>query len=110
MKRVRKSMFDPYREQITEWCAQGMSVKEMADRLEDMTGELFFETGIYAYIYRHNLRFRPWQDVYDARNQCSKCEFCHTYTNTNNGKGRICSKSWRTIQPNVRHSPTWCEL
>lgn len=107
--RRRKSMFDPFKDQIAEWCSQGVAVKEMADRLEEQTGDLFFEQGLYAYISRNSLRNRPWKDVYDARNQCKGCEYCHIYTNTNNTKGRICSKSWRTIQPNVTHSPTWCE-
>lgn len=102
-------MYDPFKDQITAWCAQGVAVKEMADRLGEQTGELFFEQGLYAYISRNSLRNRPWTDVYESRNQCNECEFCHKYLNTNNKEGRICSKSWRTIQPNVKHSPTWCE-
>lgn len=102
-------MYDPYKDQIAMWCAKGIPVKDMADMLSEQTGGLFFEQGIYAYINRHNLRYRPWKDVYEARNQCDNCEFCHNYINTNNTKGRICSKYWRTIQPNVRHCPIWCE-
>jgi len=107
--RKRKSRYSVYHDLIAEWCAQGIPVSQMADELTEMTGDLFFEQGIYAYISRHNLRYRPWKDVYEARNQCNKCEFCKSYINTNNTKGRICTKSWKTIQPNVVCSPKWCE-
>ena len=107
--RKRRSRYDPYRDLISDWCGKGMTVSTMADILTEETGEEFFEQGIYAYIYRHNLRFRPWKDVYDARNQCDSCEYCHKYTNTINTEGRICCLSWKTIQKNVFHSPVWCE-
>ena len=108
-KRNRASRLDPYRDLITEWSLSGIPVKKMADMLFEQTGDLFFEQGIYAYIYRHNLRFRPWVDVFAARNQCDQCEYCHKYMNTNNSEGRICSLSWRTIQKQVVHCPVWCE-
>ena len=107
--RKRKSKFDPYADLLTEWCLMGMPVRDMADKLLEMTGEVFDDQAIHAYIARHSLRSRPWLDVYEARNQCDQCEYCHIYTNTNNAKGRICSKSWRTIQRFVKHCPTWCE-
>ena len=108
-KRKRASRLDPYRDQITKWCLQGIPVKKMADMLCEQTGDLYFEQMIYAYIYKHGLRFRPWIDVYAARNQCDECEHCHKYTNTNGKEGRICSLYWRTIQKQVVHSPVWCE-
>ena len=107
--RKRRSKFDPYREKITEWCLAGVPVRKMCEFLEEETDEFYDEQAIHAYIRSHNLRTRPWKDVYEARNQCDQCEFCHEYTNTNNSKGRICSKSWRTIQRCVIHSPIWCE-
>ena len=106
---MKKSKFDPYKELITRWCLQGVSVKKMADELMEQTGEIFDETAMHTYINKHQLRKRPWLDVYGARNQCDGCEHCHTYINTNNAEGRICSLYWRTIQVNVRHCPIWCE-
>lgn len=106
--RKRTSRYSKYHDLIYQWCMQGIPVTEMADMLTEQTGEIFFEQGIYAYISRHNLR-RPWVDVYEKRNHCDKCEFCKNYINTNNTEGRICTKSWRTIQPNVVCSPKWCE-
>lgn len=105
----KRSKFDPYKDLLTVWCLQGVPVRVMADKLMDKTGEIFDETAIHAYIYKHQLRKRPWKDVYEARNQCKECEYCHSYINTNNAEGRICSFYWRTIQNNVRHSPVWCE-
>ena len=104
--RKRKSKHDPYREMIKEWCAQGVSVKKMVDNLIDLTGEDFYEQGVYAYIRSQGLRYKA-----PARHRrvCDFCEHCHEYINTNYNMGRICDKSWRTIQPNVSQSPMWCE-
>lgn len=107
--RYRRSKFDPFREKIAKWCGEGVPVHVMADQLFEIDEELSDEQAIYAYIRRHNLRTRPWTDVYESRNQCDSCEHCHIYTNTNNSEGRICCLSWKTIQNNVIHSPTWCE-
>ncbi len=104
-RRASASIFDPFRKEIETWCNQGMPVNAMVEIL----GEGYTVSGLYSYIHTHKLRSAPWKDVFDARNQCDKCEHCHVYINTNNKKGRICSKSWRVIQPCVRHSPVWCE-
>ena len=104
--RKRYSKYDPYKELIADWCACGVTVQEMTDMLIDQTGEDFYEQGLYAYIYRHGIKFTSQAK---ARRVCDQCEHCHKYTNTNNTEGRICDKSWRTIQPNVVRSPLWCE-
>jgi len=104
MKRKRRSKFDPYRDLITAWCAQGMTITEMTDELIDTTGEDFYEQALYAYIYRHKLKYVP----YYLNRRCDDCEHCHKYINTNFTEGRICDKYWRTIQPNVKNSPKWC--
>jgi len=95
-----------YRELLKEWCSQGIAVKDMTNMLIDMTGGDFYDQGVYAYIYRHGLRYKS---PVKNRRICDLCEHCHEYINTNNTTGRICDKSWRTIQPNVSHSPMWCE-
>ena len=104
-KRHRTSKYDDFRDQIVEWYGQGMPMSEMVERL----GEGFYEQGIYTFIRTRGIKERSKQMVYDKRPCCKNCEYCHEYINTNNGKGRICSNSWRTIQPNVIYSPTWCE-
>lgn len=103
-KRTRKSMFEPYREQIIKWCAQGETARYMTEQLEEMTGQAFYEQAVYAYIYTHKLRYAP----YFLNRNCNECEYCHKYINTNNTEGRICTKHWKTIQPNVKNSPKWC--
>ena len=105
----RRSRLDPYKDQITDWSQRGVTATKMADMLLEETGELFSEQMIYTYIYKHGLRYRPWKDVYEARNKCNDCEYCHKYINTNYSQGRICTLSWRTIQSNVINSPVWCE-
>lgn len=105
MARKRKSKFDPYREKLEQWCSMGMTVKEMTDALNLISDEDFYDQGVYAYIYTHKIRYTS---VYN-RKVCDKCENCHTYTNMIGNKGRICSRYWRVIQPNVTHSPMWCE-
>lgn len=104
--RKRYSKYDPYKELIADWCAQGVTIREMTEMLIDQTGEDFYDQGLYAYIYRHGLKFTS---MVDARRICDQCEYCHKYINTNNTEGRICTKTWKSIQPNVRHSPMWCE-
>lgn len=108
-KRKRSSRYDAFHDLIAKWCSQGVPVSKMTEELSEKTGEVFYDQGIYAYIKRHNLRRGYWKDVYEARNQCDDCEFCKKYINTNNTEGRICTKSWKTIQPNVVCSPRWCE-
>ena len=100
----RVSIFDPHRENIEKWCKAGMPVREMCNKL----GAGYSIQGLYAYIYSRNLRTENMG--YASRHNCNKCSFCHEYTNTNNGKGRICSLSWKTIQPMVVYCPVWCEL
>lgn len=104
MTRKRASIYDPFKDDIVKWCNSGMPVKDMIVRI----GPGYSEQGLYAYIARKGLRTK--EAVYEARRKCSKCPFCHDYINTNRTKGRICSMTWRTIQPNVVNSPTWCEL
>jgi len=103
--RHRKSKYDEHIDKISEWYAQGVPIAEMVRQL----GDGFYEQGVYAFIYARGIKTRTKQMVYASRPQCDTCEFCHEYTNTNNTIGRICAKSWRTIQPNVIHSPVWCE-
>ena len=102
-KRHRSSIYDPHREDIEEWCSQGITVKEMAERL----GVGYYEQGIYAYIKAHGLRTKA--QYFSMKNHCNECEHCHLYTNLSGNTNRICALSWRTIQKNVVCCPTWCE-
>lgn len=103
--RSRGSKYDPFREQIIGWCEAGVPVKTMASIL----GTDYTWQGVDQYIRSRGLRPIGKQAVIGARNCCDRCEFCKNYINTNNGKGRICTKSWRTIQKGVVYCPTWCE-
>lgn len=103
--RNRSSIYDPFRDNIQLWCAEGRSVREMAEIL----GDGYEEQGIYHYIRVKKLRKNPWNDVYEARNKCEECEHCQRYINTNNREGRLCKLSWHTIQNGVTYCPTWCE-
>lgn len=105
--RKRKSRYSKYHDLIAERVSQGIPVSKIADELTDISGDLFFDQGVYAYIARHKLRYVPLG--FEGRNKCIECEFCKKYINTNNTEGRICTKSWKTIQPNVRYCPKWCE-
>lgn len=97
-------MYDPFIADITVWCNAGVTVKEMAERL----GEGYTIQGIYQFIKTKGLRSSK-RVTYEARNKCNNCEYCREYINTNNTKGRICTKSWRSIQPLVIYRPEWCE-
>ena len=97
-------MYDPFIAEITIWCNSGVPVKEMVERL----GEGYTMQGIYQYIKTKGLRSSK-RITYEARNKCNDCEYCREYINTNNTKGRICTKSWRSIQPLVKYRPEWCE-
>ena len=100
-----KSMFDPYRDQIKEWCDQGLTITQMVEEL----GGYFVPNTLYTYIDKHKLRTVT---VYDARNKCDSCEYCQVVKNAM-GKYdkacRLCKKSWRMISASVVHSPRWCE-
>ena len=102
-RRERKSKYDPYREQIEEWCGAGIPVKSMVVKL----GQGFTWQGLDCYIRSKGLRTKA--SVYEARNHCDSCEYCRSYINTNGGNGRLCTLSWRTIQKGVICCPTWCE-
>ena len=104
-RKRKASMYDPYREDIVKWCAAGVPVSKMLKQM----GEGYTLQGLYQFIRTNHLRKQPWTDVYEARNQCEGCEYCHIYENTNGADGRICAKHWKVIGKNVRHSPLWCE-
>ena len=104
-KKKRSSIYDPYLDEIKTWCDAGVSVKEMISRI----GPGYTMQGLYQYIKTNGLRYSRNHNIYAARNKCDSCEYCREYINTNNTTGRICTKSWRSIQPLVRYSPEWCE-
>lgn len=104
-KRRRTSIYDPFFDEIKSWCDAGVPVREMVSRI----GEGYTMQGIYQYIKTKGLRYSRDHNIYSARNKCDNCEYCKEYINTNNTTGRICTKSWRSIQPLVKYSPEWCE-
>jgi len=105
MRRKRASMYDPFFDEIKAWCDAGVPVKEMVSRI----GAGYSVQGVYQYIRTKGFRYSRDHNIYASRCKCDECEYCREYINTNNTKGRICIKSWKSIQPLVRYSPEWCE-
>jgi len=105
---MRESMFDPFKDQIRKWCEAGVPVKEQAQLL----GEGYNRQSLYSYIHTRNLWDDPYSTIYDNRNHCSECEYCHRFKN-NMGRytkaDRICSLSWQVINWDVKCCPIWCE-
>lgn len=97
-------MYDPYLNDIVDWCNAGVPIKEMLKRI----GEGYTAQGLYQFIKTKGLRYSK-EAVYSMRNRCDDCEYCKEYINTNNTTGRLCTKSWKSIQPLVKYRPEWCE-
>ena len=105
---MRGSMFDPYREDIIKWCADGITCTEMIERL----GGGYLRASLYEYIRHCGLREPKHYEKYIKRNKCDECEFCHEFRNwkgTMDKSNRICTKSWQVVNHDVVYSPTWCE-
>ena len=104
-KRVRGSMFDPFKDQIAIWCQQGMTVRKMCEKL----GGYYNIATLDNFIVKHNLRTKP---TVQYRPKCDECEYCKSVKNimgTYDKSNRLCTKTWRMIQVSVTYSPTWCE-
>lgn len=97
-------MYDPFIKDIAAWCSAGVPVSEMVNRI----GEGYTAQGLYQFIKTKGLRCSK-EAVYSKRNKCDNCEYCKEYINTNNTTGRLCTKSWKSIQPLVKYRPEWCE-
>ena len=101
------SVYEPYREKITEWCMQGYSVPQMLAEL----GVGYSKSGLYQYIYKNKLGYSR-DNVYESRNHCVGCEFCRKFRNfmgEYDKSNKICTLSWRVISASVVCSPKWCE-
>lgn len=102
-------MFEPFKDQIMEWISLGYTCQQMIDELP----EGYYRDSLYTYIRVNKLRDNAWKKIYEARNHCYDCEYCHAFKNAmgteNKEDNHICTKSWRVISASVRHQPRWCE-
>jgi len=100
-----KSMFDPYEDQIKEWCDQGLTITQMVEEL----GGYYVPASLYNFIRSRKLRTKP---TVEYRNKCDECEYCKIVKDVRGQYAtacRLCMKSWRMINPSVVHCPRWCE-
>ena len=105
---MRGSMFDPYRKEITEWCEQGMTSREILENL----GGGFMKASLNEYIRRWGLREPRHYPGCESRNKCDECEYCQEFRNWKGSfdkSNRICTKTWQVISYGVIYCPTWCE-
>ena len=109
-KRVKNSLFDPFRSEIEKCCDEGMTTREVFEKLFPAG---YSYAGLLSYIKRNNVRGGAWRREIEARRVCDKCEYCKQFKNSlgnvNVAENRICTKSWRIINGSVRHCPRWCE-
>ena len=108
-RKGNESMFDPFRDQIEKWCDDGLTPRQVFERLPD--GYIF--NSFYAYLITHRIREGAWKREYENRPVCDKCEYCHEFKNhlgKTTKSNRICTKSWQIINHLVVFCPTWCEL
>lgn len=106
-KRVYTSMFDPFRADIERWCDEGLTIKEVYEKLPD--GYSF--QGFYSYLRTKRIVERAWRKALEARRACDSCEYCKRFK-TSRGEmagSRICTLSWRILSTDVKICPRWCE-
>lgn len=108
-KRIKKSKFDPYINEISEYLASGMSVRKIAEIIDVYFDDIVDESALYAFINSRGLRTKYHGGL--GKNYkppiCDKCENCHEVLNTNGNTIRMCYYS-RLVSRSCKTSPEWC--
>lgn len=103
------SMFDPFREQIEQWCDDGLSIKQAFNKLP----EGYRYESFYEYIKKKHIKETQWKRAVATRNVCDECEHCKHFLNVmgreNKHHNRICLNYMRLLSNDVKYCPVWCE-
>lgn len=110
-KRHKKSKFDPYINEISEYLAAGMSVRAVAEQLDEYFNDAVDENALYTFISSRGLKtkYSGGLGKHYEPPRCDKCEGCFEVIGLNDKPVRICYGS-RLIGNGVKTSPAWCHL
>jgi hypothetical protein len=105
----KKSKFDPYTNEISGYLDAGMSVRNIAERLDEYFDDAVDENALYAFISSRGLKTKYSGGLgrhYEPP-RCNNCEGCFEVIGLNDKPTRICYGA-RLIGNGVKTSPEWC--
>jgi len=109
IKRHKISKFDKHINEISEYLDAGMSVRKIAEQLDQYFDDAVNEDALYSFIASRGLKtkYSGGLGKYYEPPRCESCEDCHEVINTNNSTVRMCHYS-RLINNSCKTSPVWC--
>jgi hypothetical protein len=112
-KRIKKSKFDPFKNEIEEYMLAGMSTPQIAVKIQKHFDETVDESALYGFTRSRGLRNRVTRggtNLNYKAPRCENCEDCYMGIAMNGKyKIKICGKNHRVIGMSVNTSPMWCE-
>jgi len=110
-RHFKKSKFDPYINEISEYLAAGTPVSKIVEKLDNYFDDAVNADALYAFINSRGLKTKYSGGLgrYYEPPVCDKCENCHEVIGLNNKLVRMCY-STRLISWSVKTSPDWCHL
>lgn len=110
-RKRRKSKFDPYLEEITEYIEAGMSIREIAEKLSPYFEDAVADGALYSFIESRGLHSKVTMGgrnkMYDIP-LCSKCDECWEIQNTAYSTVQLCVPCKRLVNRSCKTSPMWC--
>lgn len=105
----RKSKFDPYINEISEYLASGMSVRKIAKHLDEYFDDVVSEDALYTFISKRGLKtkYSGGFGKHYVPPKCDQCEGCNEVIGINDKPVRMCYNT-RLIGNGVKSSPEWC--
>jgi hypothetical protein len=110
--RRKKSKFDPYLNEITEYAAAGMTVQGIAERIQKYFEDYVEESAVYAFMRSRGIQSRVTQggtNLNYKAPRCTDCDNCITVINTTGKDVLLCLAAKRIVNRTCTTSPMWCQ-
>lgn len=111
---MRKHRFEPHKQEIANWLAEGRTFKEIENLLFMEYEILTSESELCIYAKKHSLRNLIENGRHSS--EIPKCKGCENYfevgvkhlRNGHKNNIRVCKACLEAIPNNVEYSPIWC--
>lgn len=111
-KRPRKSKFDPHIERISELIDMGLTMREVAEKIEPLMDDVVDSGALYHFTLYRGLKCKKYAGGKGRGYKpplCDGCKNCYTVRSIkDNSDVRVCTHTKRVIGQGVNTSPPWC--
>lgn len=104
-------MFDPYMDEISEYAAMGMTVREIAERIEHYFDDVISDDSLHSFMRYRGIRSMVTQGGKGINKApiCDRCKNCIVVKNTSGKDIRVCLSIKKIVSKSCKTSPIECK-